>query len=152
MKDSGTKATRQSLTERNTAIRRGFEAVTIHKNAKQKENSIDAKPIQIERKRASFFIRNSQLLEPLMTDSKASYLTRLKKQKVESFVTPKEKFTAQPEQVKGGVMKEYQLEGLAFLIWLNMNGLNGVLGDEMGLGKLDNNTDRSNTQRSRNET
>lgn len=32
-------------------------------------------------------------------------------------------------------MKPYQLSGLSFLIFLNRNGLSGILGDEMGLGK-----------------
>ena len=33
-------------------------------------------------------------------------------------------------------MKDYQLQGLQFLMSLFMNGLNGILGDDMGLGKL----------------
>ena len=32
-------------------------------------------------------------------------------------------------------MKPYQLLGLSFLVWLNNNGVSGILGDEMGLGK-----------------
>ena len=32
-------------------------------------------------------------------------------------------------------MKPYQLSGLSFLIYLQRNGLSGILGDEMGLGK-----------------
>lgn len=32
-------------------------------------------------------------------------------------------------------MKPYQLLGLSFLVYLNRNGLSGILGDEMGLGK-----------------
>lgn len=41
----------------------------------------------------------------------------------------------QPELVSGGVMREYQLEGLSWLASLYENGLNGILADEMGLGK-----------------
>ena len=33
------------------------------------------------------------------------------------------------------VMKPYQLSGLSFLVYLQKNGLSGILGDEMGLGK-----------------
>lgn len=33
------------------------------------------------------------------------------------------------------VMKPYQLDGLSFLVYLQRNGLSGILGDEMGLGK-----------------
>ena len=32
-------------------------------------------------------------------------------------------------------MKPYQLSGLSFLVYLQKNGLSGILGDEMGLGK-----------------
>lgn len=42
---------------------------------------------------------------------------------------------AQPKEVTGGVMRSYQLEGLAWLASLYENGLNGILADEMGLGK-----------------
>ena len=32
-------------------------------------------------------------------------------------------------------MKSYQLAGLSFLVYLQRNGISGILGDEMGLGK-----------------
>jgi len=41
----------------------------------------------------------------------------------------------QPKLVTGGVMRQYQLEGLYWLTSLYENGLNGILADEMGLGK-----------------
>ncbi|MCJ1250481.1 hypothetical protein MMC30_007709 [Trapelia coarctata] len=41
----------------------------------------------------------------------------------------------QPKLVTGGVMRQYQLEGLHWLTSLYENGLNGILADEMGLGK-----------------
>lgn len=41
----------------------------------------------------------------------------------------------QPKIVSGGVMKDYQLDGLEWLVTLYENGLNGILADEMGLGK-----------------
>jgi len=43
--------------------------------------------------------------------------------------------TQQPSLIKNGEMKQYQLTGLSFLIWLYENGMGGILGDEMGLGK-----------------
>ena len=45
------------------------------------------------------------------------------------------KSARQPETVTGGIMRNYQLEGLEWLISLYENGLNGILADEMGLGK-----------------
>ncbi len=41
----------------------------------------------------------------------------------------------QPSIMRGGDLKEYQLEGLKWLISLHENNLNGILADDMGLGK-----------------
>ncbi|KAK9459633.1 SNF2 family N-terminal domain-containing protein [Lipomyces oligophaga] len=41
----------------------------------------------------------------------------------------------QPSLVTGGILKDYQLAGVEWLISLYENGLNGILADEMGLGK-----------------
>eukprot|EP01103_Thecamoeba_quadrilineata_P008119 TRINITY_DN178_c0_g1_i2.p1 TRINITY_DN178_c0_g1~~TRINITY_DN178_c0_g1_i2.p1 ORF type:complete len:1284 (-),score=358.01 TRINITY_DN178_c0_g1_i2:29-3343(-) len=46
-----------------------------------------------------------------------------------------EEITQQPEILVGGVLKEYQMYGLQWLVSLYNNNLNGVLADEMGLGK-----------------
>ena len=42
----------------------------------------------------------------------------------------------QPTLVTGGVLRDYQLAGVEWLISLWENGLNGILADEMGLGKV----------------
>ncbi|CAG8510005.1 4171_t:CDS:10 [Funneliformis caledonium] len=41
----------------------------------------------------------------------------------------------QPRLVTGGVLRDYQLIGVEWLVSLYDNGLNGILADEMGLGK-----------------
>ncbi|KAI9227477.1 MAG: SNF2 family N-terminal domain-containing protein [Piptocephalis tieghemiana] len=41
----------------------------------------------------------------------------------------------QPSLITGGIMRDYQLAGMEWLISLYENGLNGILADEMGLGK-----------------
>ncbi|KAG6915978.1 hypothetical protein DXG01_009030 [Tephrocybe rancida] len=41
----------------------------------------------------------------------------------------------QPKLIKAGQMKDYQLEGLSFMVTMYQNGMNCILGDEMGLGK-----------------
>ena len=46
-----------------------------------------------------------------------------------------EKVHHQPELLKNGTLKEYQLRGLEWLVSLYNNKLNGILADEMGLGK-----------------
>ncbi|EED93751.1 predicted protein, partial [Thalassiosira pseudonana CCMP1335] len=43
--------------------------------------------------------------------------------------------TKQPNCIKFGTLKPYQLEGLNWMIHLAEKGLNGILADEMGLGK-----------------
>lgn len=42
---------------------------------------------------------------------------------------------AQPNMLRGGDLKEYQLAGLKWLVSLYDNNLNGILADDMGLGK-----------------
>jgi SWI/SNF-related matrix-associated actin-dependent regulator of chromatin subfamily A member 5 len=42
--------------------------------------------------------------------------------------------TVQPECIKFGTMREYQLAGLNWMIRLFDHGINGILADEMGLG------------------
>lgn len=41
----------------------------------------------------------------------------------------------QPSNIKGGTLKKYQLVGVNWLISLNEIGVNGILADQMGLGK-----------------
>ncbi|KAG7359848.1 SNF2-related protein [Nitzschia inconspicua] len=45
------------------------------------------------------------------------------------------RLTAQPTSLGFGKMRDYQLEGLNWMIRLQENGVNGILADEMGLGK-----------------
>ncbi|KAL1683249.1 SNF2 family N-terminal domain-containing protein [Schizophyllum commune] len=42
---------------------------------------------------------------------------------------------AQPKLITGATMKDYQLEGLRWMVGLDSNGVSGILADEMGLGK-----------------
>ncbi|KAJ7054836.1 SNF2 family DNA-dependent ATPase [Mycena amicta] len=46
-----------------------------------------------------------------------------------------ENVVEQPALVTGGRLKDYQLEGLAWMIGLHSQGISGILADEMGLGK-----------------
>lgn len=39
--------------------------------------------------------------------------------------------TAQCSDVKGGKMREYQVQGLNWMCGLHYNGINGILADEM---------------------
>ena len=44
-------------------------------------------------------------------------------------------FRDSPAFIKGGVMRDYQVQGLNWLVSLHENGISGILADEMGLGK-----------------
>ncbi|KAK4900909.1 chromatin remodeling complex Adenosinetriphosphatase [Elasticomyces elasticus] len=44
-------------------------------------------------------------------------------------------FTESPGYIQGGEMRDYQVQGLNWLISLHANGISGILADEMGLGK-----------------
>ncbi|XP_062108563.1 chromatin structure-remodeling complex protein SYD [Humulus lupulus] len=47
----------------------------------------------------------------------------------------KESIAEQPSILQGGKLREYQMNGLRWLVSLYNNHLNGILADEMGLGK-----------------
>ncbi|GBG79414.1 hypothetical protein CBR_g29561 [Chara braunii] len=49
--------------------------------------------------------------------------------------TVEEKVTKQPSMLEGGQLRQYQIEGLQWMLSLYNNNLNGILADEMGLGK-----------------
>lgn len=53
----------------------------------------------------------------------------------ESHLSEIMEFTASPGYIHEGTMREYQLQGLNWLISLHENNLSGILADEMGLGK-----------------
>ncbi|CAG8609140.1 1549_t:CDS:10, partial [Acaulospora colombiana] len=42
-------------------------------------------------------------------------------------------FEQSPAYVKGGQMRQYQVQGLNWMVSLHQNGLNGILADEMGI-------------------
>ncbi|KAG0036912.1 hypothetical protein BGZ82_003471 [Podila clonocystis] len=44
-------------------------------------------------------------------------------------------FTSSPTYIKNGTLRDYQIQGLNWMISLYKNGINGILADEMGLGK-----------------
>ncbi|KAJ2855519.1 putative ATPase [Coemansia erecta] len=65
----------------------------------------------------------------------ASEDKELANEESEWFINGEKVSHRQPRLITGGVMREYQLEGMEWLASLYENGLNGILADEMGLGK-----------------
>jgi len=80
-------------------------------------------------------VHHQSLFKPLLPPS-SNYFTKLPNSGfVKEGITPFKEITEQPSLIKNGQMKQYQLHGLSFLVWLHENGMGGILGDEMGLGK-----------------
>ena len=67
-----------------------------------------------------------KIKEALRNSSKVYY-------KITHSVT--EEINEQPHLLKGGILKQYQMFGLNWMVSLYNNNLNGILADEMGLGK-----------------
>ncbi|KAI4114708.1 MAG: hypothetical protein LQ345_004563 [Seirophora villosa] len=101
-------------------------------------------------KKNNFFIAHKDLFLPLLPTK--NYITKIMHQQNLDAVpssfgasgrrepqskdgsVPYEDLPQQPLGIKAS-MKPYQLSGLSFLVYLQRNGLSGILGDEMGLGK-----------------
>ncbi|PXF49007.1 Transcription regulatory protein SNF2 [Gracilariopsis chorda] len=80
---------------------------------------------------------NANVNAPASADEAESELNQLKKRRNDYYTishTISEK-VRQPACLLGGKLKQYQLEGLEWLVSLYNNNLNGILADEMGLGK-----------------
>jgi ATP-dependent helicase STH1/SNF2 len=68
-------------------------------------------------------------------DAKKPGLGRMKEKYYRLAHTVIEEIKTQPSMLVGGQLKEYQMQGLQWLVSLYNNNLNGILADEMGLGK-----------------
>lgn len=80
---------------------------------------------------------NANVNSPGSTEEAEDELNQLKKRRNDYYTishTISEK-VRQPTCLLGGKLKQYQLEGLEWLVSLYNNNLNGILADEMGLGK-----------------
>ena len=88
-------------------------------------------------KRQAFLVHHASLFKPLLPPS--NYYSKLSATVTSDAhargFMPYHELAQQPSLIQNGEMKQYQLQGLSFLVWLFENGMNGILGDEMGLGK-----------------
>ncbi|UYV80458.1 SMARCA5 [Cordylochernes scorpioides] len=74
---------------------------------------------------------NAQLLEKM-----AAFLEKIEQtMSLEQGGESCERVHASPGYIKGGKLRDYQLQGLNWMIALYNSNLNGILADEMGLGK-----------------
>ncbi|KAI5953245.1 IRC5 [Candida jiufengensis] len=92
------------------------------KQKQEKQNNKTPSPLKKKRK-ANDFTKKSEI-----SDDTTSARAALEKAQTTHSIS-------QPDLVSGGQLKDYQLDGLEWLVTLYQNGLNGILADEMGLGK-----------------
>eukprot|EP00633_Aureoumbra_lagunensis_P008712 CAMPEP_0197309632 /NCGR_PEP_ID=MMETSP0891-20130614/8221_1 /TAXON_ID=44058 ORGANISM="Aureoumbra lagunensis, Strain CCMP1510" /NCGR_SAMPLE_ID=MMETSP0891 /ASSEMBLY_ACC=CAM_ASM_000534 /LENGTH=153 /DNA_ID=CAMNT_0042794817 /DNA_START=118 /DNA_END=576 /DNA_ORIENTATION=+ len=76
-----------------------------------------------------------EIIQSAADTSKSKRSASLKKEEEEEEEASPDFLSHQPRCITGGTMRNYQLEGLNWMIRLRANGLNGILADEMGLGK-----------------
>jgi ATP-dependent DNA helicase len=57
-----------------------------------------------------------------------------KRTKVEDSDVEEEEALGQPAEITGATLRDYQLQGVAWMAGLYQNNMNGILADEMGLG------------------
>ncbi|KZW00232.1 hypothetical protein EXIGLDRAFT_722292 [Exidia glandulosa HHB12029] len=92
---------------------------------------------KVELARNRFYLKHRDIFRTLLPTN-SLYFTNLETKMRNSGpmdVVPYERLAAQPSLVKNGTMKDYQLDGLSKLVFWHKNGVNGILGDEVGLGK-----------------
>ncbi|KAF6072606.1 SNF2 N-terminal domain family protein [Candida albicans] len=102
------------------------------------KNESDTQPIKKRRKtkpKSKSTANGKQdivsMLSTNISDSTKSTREAIEKSQNSSKITNNK----QPKLITGGQLKDYQMDGLEWLITLFQNGLNGILADEMGLGK-----------------
>lgn len=104
------------------------EVLKVSRKRKGKAPKRLSKRLQKEKPKKK--TRERELVKPKQESSEKTRETR---KALESAQTAHNQ--AQPSLVSGCTMKDYQLDGLEWLVTLYENGLNGILADEMGLGK-----------------
>ncbi|KAH7910079.1 SNF2 family N-terminal domain-containing protein [Hygrophoropsis aurantiaca] len=69
------------------------------------------------------------------SDGEPSALPTIAPASEENTMTEETPKFLQPELITGAKLKDYQLEGVEWMVSLDKNGVSGILADEMGLGK-----------------
>ncbi|KAG7666267.1 IRC5 [[Candida] subhashii] len=92
-------------------------------------------PKRKKRKTASSKKQNAQKDIVSMLSTNISDSTKSTREAIEKSQSSSNHSIQQPKLLSGATLKDYQLDGLEWLVTLYQNGLNGILADEMGLGK-----------------
>ncbi|KAJ7568362.1 hypothetical protein O6H91_01G029300 [Diphasiastrum complanatum] len=82
----------------------------------------------------SGYSENHEIIDGIGKDEAQHYLESNEKYYLLAH-SVKEAIQEQPFSLQGGKLREYQMDGLRWMVSLYNNHLNGILADEMGLGK-----------------
>ncbi|XP_037495642.1 chromatin structure-remodeling complex protein SYD [Jatropha curcas] len=93
------------------------------------ENDMD------ETRTATIFEKNETIFENEDESDQAKHYMESNEKYYLMAHSIKESIAEQPACLQGGKLREYQMNGLRWLVSLYNNHLNGILADEMGLGK-----------------
>ncbi|KIM89720.1 hypothetical protein PILCRDRAFT_812522 [Piloderma croceum F 1598] len=119
------------------------EQLTAGKRQKREEKKAITIVISVQRAsldaaRRRWLHRHRHLFLPLLPSASVLFNNIAKEVEDSKDTTPYaplHELDEQPKLVENGTMKDYQLHGLSFLVWMYNNGMSCILGDEMGLGK-----------------
>lgn len=103
----------------------------------QQQQQVEQQPTPEEtpkrKKRKTATKKGKDIVSMLSTDISES--TKSTRDAIEKSQSSTNHTIQQPKLLSGATLKDYQLDGLEWLVTLYQNGLNGILADEMGLGK-----------------
>ncbi|KAF7979908.1 hypothetical protein HWV62_40304 [Athelia sp. TMB] len=100
---------------------------------------MNAKRVSLDSARRRWLHKHRELFLPMLPS--ATFFEHvekgLKTSNDDTPYIPLHELDEQPKLIKNGTMKDYQLHGLSYLVWMYNNGMGCILGDEMGLGTQD---------------
>jgi SNF2 family DNA or RNA helicase len=105
----------------------------LERNKELRQQAQDLVPV-----RNAWLQHHRELFEPFFLNTRYNYFTDTMDKiagNAESKIVPYELLAEQPKDIANGRMKDYQLKGLSWLLYMHDNFTNCILGDEMGLGK-----------------
>jgi SNF2-related domain len=97
-------------------------------NENVRQAKVSKQPLKL-----AFFKVNKLVLKPFLEDAVYNRLCDVAMSSSVQTYTPNP--VTQPSLITGGTMRDYQLEGLRFMVGHYHRNLGTILGDEMGLGK-----------------
>lgn len=107
----------------------------LQRRNKKKRREVTAAEREAKAKALDQLMRQSQAFSEFLTDRSGGTLGGIGSGLSGKALGEHElEIAEQPKCLTGGVMRDYQLEGLTWLMKLCEQGLSGILADEMGLG------------------